>query len=107
MKVLPCAFPPCHKRFSSRFTLRRHIDTFHHRIKRHHCVYCVKSFAYAHTLRQHVLKHNCTETCIPRLTDMLAIPSLQTPFIPPQLVYLPEIDSEKCGLSKPLTNIFE
>lgn len=114
MKVLPCAFPPCHKRFSSQFTLRRHIDTFHHRIKRHHCLYCPKSFAYAHTLRQHVHRHSEDQpavTYIPRLTDMLAAQREEqwTPVekLASEQIFLPELVRLDSGSTKePLTNIF-
>ena len=113
MKVLPCVFAPCHKRFSSQFTLRRHIDTFHHRIKRHHCLQCPKSFAYAHTLRQHSRSHTCEQpavTYIPRLTDMLETlkMSLWTTAEKhdPAQVILPELVKSEPGIQKPLTNIF-
>jgi uncharacterized Zn-finger protein len=64
--------PNCLKTYTSRFTLRRHVEAFHLRTKRFSCPQCPKSFAYRHTLRHHITReHSHQPIVIPRLTDLL------------------------------------
>ena len=118
MKDIPCTFAPCRKMYSSLFTLRRHIDTFHHRVKRYQCSQCPKSFAYAHTLREHVAKHEGENRCqsegkrtyVPLLTDMLEWERTKAvkDFIKPSknVIFLPALISQASSQTPPLTNMF-
>lgn len=72
MKKLRCTMPNCSKAYTSRFTLRRHLEAFHLRTTRFACAQCPKSFAYRHTLRHHMAReHVLQPMTIPLLTDLL------------------------------------
>lgn len=105
--------------FSSLFTLRRHVDTYHLRVKRFQCEKCPKSFAYRHTLRGHMKHHSAEdkscvhskgmrlEITIPKLTTLLkslSAPRTSQYSAPHVSFYLPEIvpKTSECTL----VNIF-
>ena len=74
-KKLRCGYPNCRKTYTSRFTLRRHLEAFHYRIKRLTCPHCEKSFAYKHSLKDHLQKHAEMEVVEPGRQEV-AFPTL-------------------------------
>ena len=73
MKKLYCKYQNCQKAYASSFTLRRHVEAFHYRVGRFPCTLCPKSFAYRHTLRNHLKKHEIQTSLqsVPKLTSLL------------------------------------
>ena len=53
-----CAEPGCGKALKSRFSLRRHHNLIHKRIRKYKCTYCEKAF----TLRQYLREHENTHS---------------------------------------------
>lgn len=51
-----CHYPDCDKKFTTRFSLRRHIAT-HQPAKQFVCVICFKKFALAQYLKEHTYIH--------------------------------------------------
>ena len=76
-KNITCSVAGCSKTYTSAFSMRKHVDTYHKRVKRHACTYCNKTFAYKHTVLEHIAKHevdnqdDSQEIHIPNLTDLL------------------------------------
>jgi len=69
-----CGYPNCKKKYTSRFTLKRHLEAYHYRVGRFPCSLCRKSFAYRHTLRAHLRKHESPAAALPsapKLTTLL------------------------------------
>lgn len=57
MSRYQCTVPGCFRFYSTSFTLRRHIETIHLRIHSYTCSLCPRSFAYKHSLKEHVQRH--------------------------------------------------
>lgn len=49
--------PECNKEFSTRFSLKRHMETIHLGQKKFKCVLCGRSFAQKHYLTEHLNTH--------------------------------------------------
>lgn len=52
----PCPKADCHKSYTTRFSLRRHM-TSHMSVKQHTCVICFKSFTLSQYLKEHMFIH--------------------------------------------------
>jgi uncharacterized Zn-finger protein len=52
-----CMQPGCVKAYSTKFNLKRHIETYHQKKKRHQCTICNNWFASKQNLIEHVFTH--------------------------------------------------
>lgn len=52
-----CMQPGCLKSYSTKFNLKRHLETYHQKKKKHQCTICYKWFASKQNLIEHVFTH--------------------------------------------------
>ena len=52
-----CMIPGCDKAYSSRFNLKRHVETIHQKMKKHQCSECMRWFASKQNLVEHIYTH--------------------------------------------------
>ena len=52
-----CMIPGCDKAYSTKFNLKRHVETIHLRKKRHQCTICYRWFASKQNLSEHTNLH--------------------------------------------------
>lgn len=52
-----CMIPGCVKAYSTRFNLKRHVETIHQKKKKHQCSECLRWFASKQNLVEHIYTH--------------------------------------------------
>mmetsp|Transcript_14077 Transcript_14077/g.26366 ORF Transcript_14077/g.26366 Transcript_14077/m.26366 type:complete len:119 (+) Transcript_14077:333-689(+) len=52
-----CSYPHCHKKYLSKFNLKRHIEVVHYHIRNYECSSCHYKFASKQNLREHEYVH--------------------------------------------------
>ena len=79
MRHYRCSVPGCKLKYSTPYTLKRHVQAFHLQIKRFSCPICGRLFAYKHTMLDHKVRHRNiregvrSEIEVPKLTEMLKL----------------------------------
>ena len=56
-----CSIDNCNKNYSNPFNLKRHIESFHHGIKKFFCEICNKGLSSKQNLREHLNIHQGTK----------------------------------------------
>ncbi len=49
--------PGCEKAYSTRYNLKRHVETIHQKMKKHQCSECMRWFASKQNLVEHIYTH--------------------------------------------------
>lgn len=52
-----CMIPGCDKAYSTRFNLKRHVESIHQKKKKHQCSECMRWFASKQNLVEHIYTH--------------------------------------------------
>ena len=57
MGLCECPYADCGRSLSTRYNLKKHIESHHLHIRPFKCAQCQRSFAYKHSLKHHYLQH--------------------------------------------------
>jgi len=74
-----CPYEDCSRILSTRYNLKKHIESHHLHIRPFKCAQCQRSFAYKHSLKHHYLQHleidweylEAVPVVVSKLTEML------------------------------------
>lgn len=56
--ILKCDFSGCHKIYSTKYNLKRHVETAHCKLKRFKCRLCGKNLSSKQNLNEHIFTHS-------------------------------------------------